>query len=73
MSEDTKVATITIKKPACRLTGSDGNVFAIIGKVSKCLKAAGMRELADEFRTKAFSSKSYDDVLVLCMHYVKVS
>lgn len=35
-----------MSKPICKLIGTDGNVFAIIGKVSKCLK-----------RLKNFSAK----------------
>lgn len=60
------------EKPICRLTGTDGNVFAIIGKVSGTLKKAGLRSKADEFRTKAMSSDSYDAVLQLCFDYVEV-
>lgn len=28
-------------KPKCKLIGGDGNVFAVIGAVSKALKRAG--------------------------------
>lgn len=59
-------------KPACELIGTDGNVFAIIGKVSKTLKRAGMTDKADEFTKKAFASGSYDKVLALCTEYVEV-
>jgi hypothetical protein len=59
-----------IIKSECQLTGTDGNVFAIIGKVSKALVKAGMRERADEFKKKAMSQKSYDDVLILLHEYV---
>ena len=59
-------------KPTCQLVGGDGNAFAIIGTVSKCLKRAGMPDKAKEFQEKAFSSGSYDEVLRLCMEYVEV-
>ena len=59
-------------KPICKLVGTDGNVFAIIGNVSKTLKRAGMTESANEFTSKAFSSESYDEVLRLCEEFVEI-
>ena len=59
-------------KPTCKLAGEDGNVFAIIGRVSKALKMNNQKDKAKEFQEKAFASKSYDDVLVLCNEYVDV-
>ena len=41
-----------IKKPVCSLTDCDGNVFALAGRVSKCLKQAGMPDKAKEFQEK---------------------
>lgn len=55
-----------------KLTGTDGNVFSIIAKVSGTLKKEGEKELAAEFRAAAFSCGSYDEVLRLCMSYVEV-
>ncbi len=63
---------IDIKKPKCKLTDTDGNVFAIIGNVSNCLRKAGQADKAQEFRTKAMQSASYDAVLRLCFDYVEV-
>jgi hypothetical protein len=60
-------------KPKVRLTGKDGNVFNIIGLVSRALKNAGMAKEAAEFRTKAFGAGSYDEVLQLAMDYAEVS
>lgn len=62
----------TFTKPACKLIGTDGNVFNIIGKVSAALKDAGHADKAEEFRDKAFVSGSYDEVLRLCEDYVEV-
>jgi hypothetical protein len=59
-------------KPTVRLVGEDGNVFAIIGRVSKALNRAGMRDRASEFTKRAMASHSYDDVLRLAMEYVEV-
>ena len=62
----------TVEKPTCKLVGTDGNVFSIIGKVSSTLKKAGLKEQAAEFMTKAFASGSYDAVLALTFEYVEV-
>lgn len=61
-----------ISKPECQLTGTDSNVFIIIGKVSKTLKQDGQPERAKEFSDKAMQGKSYDEVLQLCFQYVDV-
>ena len=61
-----------MEKPTCKLVGEDGNVFNIIGRVSKALKSSGQPEKAEEFQEKAFASGSYDEVLVLAMEYVEV-
>jgi hypothetical protein len=59
-------------KPVCKLIGEDGNAFAIIGAVSKCLKRAGMADKAKEFTSKAFQQGSYDELLCLCDEYVEI-
>ena len=59
-------------RPACRLTGTDGNVFSIIGKVRQVLRDAGQGDRAGEFVQKAFGAKSYDEGLALCADYVDV-
>jgi len=48
-------------------------VFAIIGKVSRALKGAGLREEAKQFCDEAFACESYDAVLRLCMKVADVS
>lgn len=53
-----------------QLTGTDGNVFAVVGAVSKALKRAGYRDDAEAFEKQAFKSKSYDEVLQLVMQTV---
>ena len=59
-------------KPACKLTGTDGNVFAVIGRVRRTLKDAGQEEKAREFFGRAFQQLSYQMVLALCFEYVEV-
>lgn len=53
-----------------KLIGEDGNVFNLIGIVSKALKKAGEKELANTFTKEAFSSNSYEEVLNLIGDYV---
>jgi hypothetical protein len=60
-------------KPKCKLTGVDGNVFAIIGQVRSVLRKAGQQDKAAEFCKRALMSDSYDAVLQLCFDYVDVS
>lgn len=57
-------------KPQVEL--DDGNVFVIIGRVSKALKRAGQREKADEWVRRAAACHSYDDVLRIMFEYVEV-
>lgn len=60
-------------KPECRLSGSDGNVFSIMGCVTKALRRAGLPERATEFTNRAFEAGRYDEVLRLCFEYVDVT
>ena len=59
-------------KPRCKLVGTDGNSFAIIGVVRATLIKAGQEDAAKEFVQRAFKARSYDEVLVLCMEFVDV-
>jgi hypothetical protein len=59
-------------KPVCKLVGTDGNVFAVIGRVRAALIGAGQPDQASEFVKRALGARSYDEVLQLCMEYVEV-
>lgn len=59
-------------KPPCRLTGTDGNVFAVIGRVRQALRSAGQHDRARELVERAFAARSYHEVLRLCFEYVDV-
>ena len=56
-----------------KLSGTDGNVFALAGKVSGALKKAGYTDLAKEFTSELFKQGSYADALNLMGEYVIVS
>ena len=62
---------VTMTKPECKLVGTDGNVFAIMATVSKCLTEVGQGDRAEEFRKRAMGAKSYDEVLQLLFEYVE--
>ena len=62
----------TGSKPRCRLSGEDGNVYAIIGRVKAALRGVGLNDQASEFQKKAMACGSYDEVLALCDDYVEV-
>ena len=53
------------------LIGEDGNAFHILGKVSKALRKAGHKELAQEYLKKA-TAGDYDHLLATTMQYVEV-
>jgi hypothetical protein len=72
MSDERSTNRGEAPKPACKLVGTDGNVFAIIGRVQKALVKAGLESRAGEFVRRAFAATSYDEVLTLCMDYVDV-
>ncbi len=55
-----------------QLSGEDGNVFFIIGRVSQALRRAGHPEAANAFAEEAMKAESYDEVLRLCMRTVDV-
>lgn len=59
------------EKPICKLIGTDGNIFAIIAKVSKTLKRAELRSEATEFLRRVKLCQSYDEVLNLTREYVE--
>jgi len=55
-----------------KLTGEDGNAFAILAAVGKALRKAGV-DAADieQFKTEA-KSGDYDNLLQTCMKWVVV-
>lgn len=55
-----------------KLSGEDGNVYNIIGRVRNALRKAGYKNEALAFNAAALVSRSYDDVLQLAMSIVTV-
>ncbi len=60
-------------RPACKLSGTDGNVFNIIGRVRAALAQAGLEAQAKEFVARSFQARSYDAVIQLTFDYVEVN
>ena len=61
-----------LTKPTVKLTGEDGNAFAIMGSVKNALRRAGAdKEYIDKYLRKA-TSMDYDHLLVVSMEYVDV-
>ncbi|QQV92982.1 hypothetical protein SEA_HYDRO_89 [Mycobacterium phage Hydro] len=56
-----------------QLTGQDGNVFFIIGKVSKALREAGHANEVTAFVDEVTNADSYDAALAVVMQWVEVS
>ena len=56
-------------KPKVKLVGEDGNAFAILGRVNRALKAAGMHEEAKAFMAEAITG-DYDHLLATVQKYV---
>ena len=59
-------------KPKCKLLGEDGNIFFILGRVSKVLKEGGRADKSKECSDRVMNSGSYDEALRIIMEYVEV-
>ena len=67
------MATKEYKKPKVKLTGTDGNSFALMGKIQQAMKRAGASaELVKEFFAKA-TSGDYNHLLRTCIEYADVT
>ena len=59
-------------KPTVKLTGEDGNAFAIMGTVAKALKKAGFSKEHIEKYYEESASGDYDNLLRVAMKWVNV-
>jgi hypothetical protein len=65
--------SMSSKKASVKLLGTDGNVFALLGRCTSSLKKAGQHEAARELAEKVMAAHSYDEALVVVMmEYVDV-
>lgn len=61
------------KKPDCKLIGTDGNIFNLMGIASRTLHQNGMVEQAVEMRDRICASGSYDEALCIIGDYVNIT
>ena len=59
------------RKPEMELVGHDGNIYSIMGRASRLLKQAGMRDEAKEMCERVTSCGSYDAALLIVSEYVQ--
>jgi hypothetical protein len=57
-------------KPKCKLIGEDGNIFFILGRLSRVLKENGMADKAKECTNRVMNSSSYNEAQGIIMEYV---
>jgi hypothetical protein len=63
----------TLEKPRCTLVGTDGNVFALIGRVRAILMKHGLDEQAKEMMERITTQAGdYYQALAVMMEYVEV-
>lgn len=55
-----------------QMTGEDGNVFSIIGRVSEALRQAGHVDQVTEFVNEVTDADSYEAALAVVMQWVEV-
>lgn len=61
-----------MEKIKVNLIGEDGNIFNLVGIVSREMRRNGLEELASEMRNRVFNSESYDNALQIIMEYVDI-
>ena len=64
--------TETNIKPKVKLAGTDGNVFALLGKCNEALRKAGLRDKAKELSDEVFKCKSYEEALSTMGKYLDI-
>lgn len=62
-----------ITKPSVRLTGTDGNIFSLLGLASRTLKQAGLASQVEGLEAEVFAAESYHEALVIIQRYVQAS
>lgn len=58
-------------RPAMKLAGQDGNIYAILGRASRLLRRSGMEAQAKEMADRVFHSGSYVQALNIVSEYVQ--
>lgn len=61
---------VMMDKPRVKLVGTDGNIFAVVGRCKQALEQVGQLREAREMVRQAFKVPSYDEALTVCLEYV---
>ena len=68
----TQLTTPDREKPTVKLTGNDGNAFAVMGAVTSALRRAGYtNEEVHEYQSQAMSG-DYNNLLAVSMRWANV-
>lgn len=62
----------TPPKPRCKLSNTDGNIFALGARASQALKHAGLADQVADMQHRILRSTSYDEAIRVIMDYVDV-
>ncbi len=57
----------------CKLVGTDGNIFALLGRAREALLRGDRRDLIEPLTKEVFASKSYEEALARICEYVVAS
>jgi hypothetical protein len=58
------------KKPRCKLTNTNGNIFALGARAGAALKKAGLQDKVTEMQHRIIRSHSYAEALGVIADYV---
>lgn len=62
--------TESVEKPDCALIGENGNIFNLAGIAAGTLREHGLKEQAEEMKSRVCSSGSYEEALCIIGEYV---
>ena len=54
------------------LVGQDGNIFNIVGIVTREMKRNGLQKESEELNNRVFGAESYEDALRIMSEYVDI-
>lgn len=63
----------SVEKPDCALIGENGNIFNLAGIAASTLREHGMKEQAEEMKSRVCSSGSYEEALCIIGEYVNIT
>jgi hypothetical protein len=64
------MSATTKQRACCRMIGVDGNIFALMGAATRCLRNVGRGDDAGEMGKRVTACTSYEDALGVLFEYV---